>query len=174
MKLIPFLPYENYMLLTNLSPEEVGRRISANIEPRLTGVFSEFTRNNTKPYQGVCARNKFEISRIINYRNSFIPVISGEVSSYLGVESRIHIKMKPHSFVIVFMCIWLGFGGLFCLLILSNMFRPEMRPDKELSIGEVIPFVMFIGGCLLFSLPFKFESKKSKLFLAELLEGHEI
>jgi hypothetical protein len=132
-----------------------------------------FNRNSTKPYEGEISKNSFSISRIIGYRNSFLPTIHGDVSTFLG-QTQIKIKMRPVTFVLIFMSFWLGIVGLVCLgtlliglLNISKILRTGFSPML------LIPFGMFIFGILLTNLAFKAESKKSKEFLATLLSGQE-
>ena len=171
MKLLPF---ENYTLLTTLSVDEVRRRISDNIEPNRKFRFAMFRRSSTKPYEGQLLDGTFIINRIISYRNSFLPIITGRISNgFSGTE--IKIKMRPHIFVLIFMSFWLGIVGLICLALLATaiaQFRQVLK--RGFSPIILIPFGMFIFGCGLITIGFKSESKNSKEFLATLFEAHEI
>jgi hypothetical protein len=174
MILSEILPYEKYVLVSLLTPAEIGRRIEAAIEPRNTTVFNSFTRRSTKPYEGEHIGDRFEISRIIDYRNSFLPDISGHITPY-GSQTRIAITMHLSPLVLVFMVVWLGTVGSMCLgIIITGSLPLERRLFKALSDPEFTPFGMFIFGCLLAIIPFKIESKKSKRFLANLFDGQEV
>ena len=169
MDLKKYLPFESYVLTTQLSPQEVYKRLSDNIEPRKMYRFFTFDKQPTKPYEGEIAVHSFRISRVINYRNSFLPIINGEILSFFG-QTQIQIKMKPAIFVLIFMSFWLSMTGAACVGILFNI--PQMT-QSGFSPMLLIPFAMFIFGCLLSFFSFKIESKKSKAFLATLLMGRE-
>jgi hypothetical protein len=167
------LPFEDYILITKLSGEEVYNRLSDNIEPKNTFQISSLNRNSTKPYEGILSGTSFSISRIINYRNSFLPTINGHISTFPG-KTQIDIKMRPATFVLVFMSVWLGVVGLVSIVILFvGLFQIRQILQSGFSPMLLIPFAMFIFGCLLTSFGFKAESKKSKEFLATLLNGQE-
>src|SRR5688572_24540789 len=101
-----FFPYENFYLTTQLQPNEVVSKIQENVSPRSRNIF-QWKSDRTRPYQGLLDNNEFRISRIIRYRNSFLPIIKGEILKSLD-GTRIHLKMRMHFFVYVFMFVWLG------------------------------------------------------------------
>ena len=165
--------FENYVLTTRLPVEEVARRLAENIEPKRSFRFSLFSKGSNKPYEGQMLGNTFTISRIINYRNSFLPIITGHISAFSG-ETQINVKMRPETFVLIFISLWLGIVGLVCLgIILAGFFQIQEILQNGFSPMILIPFGMFLFGCLLTTLPFKVESKKSKEFLERLLDGQQ-
>jgi hypothetical protein len=173
MKLQNLLPFEKYNLTTKLSYDEIYKRLADNIEPKRSFQFFAFNRNSTKPYEGEIWGNSFTISRIINYNNSFLPVIKGNILTMIG-QNQINIKMRPAIFFLIFGSLWLGIVTLACiLLILAGLVQFKQIIQNGFSPAFLIPFGMFIFGCLIFLIPFKIESKKSRKFLAALLEVEE-
>ena len=164
------LPYEKYVLTSKLSADEVCKRISENIEHRKGLQFSLFRRSTLKPYEGQILNHSFTINRIIQYKNSFLPLTRGNISTFFG-QTQISIEMKLSNIAIIFISIWLAVVGIICLGILIIWLL--QIAENKFSPGILIPFGMFIFGCLLTTLSFKFESKKTKVFLANLLEGQE-
>jgi hypothetical protein len=166
-----YLPFENYVLTTNLSVDEVRDRLANNVEPQKKASISSSKQNTSKPYQGSIVNNSFKIFRIINYRNSFVPVISGEISQAYG-KTEIAVKMKPVLFVLIFMAFWIGTVGVICVCILV-MAVLEFKDliQNGFSPPILIPFGMFIFGYLLITLSFKYESSTSKEFLKDLFEA---
>ncbi|MBZ5857738.1 hypothetical protein [Flavihumibacter profundi] len=173
MTLKNIFPFESYTLESKLSVEEIKRRISENLDPKKTPQFSFVRNESTKPYRGNISNDSFEIIRIINYRNSFLPTISGNINGFLG-KTQIRIKMRPSIVIIVFMSLWLGLVGLICLFILiGGLLQAKQITQNGFSFGLLIPFIMFLFGWLLILFGFKSESKKSKEFLSTLLEGQK-
>jgi hypothetical protein len=171
MNLKSILPFENYTLTTKLSTEEIRRRISENVEPKKNNLVRFFSTYSTKPYQGEVSKDSFTISRIISRgsRNSFLPIITGDITSFVGT-TQIKIKMRLHIFVLIFMLFWFGLIGKTVVFGIINSHEIlQNGPSADL----VIPLTMFLFGCLLFTLPFKVEARKSKEFFAELFEGQE-
>ena len=160
-----FLPYERLKISTGLSREEVLKRLDEAIEPKRH--FRLF-QPGTKPYQGSIEGSHFEVSRIIGYRNSFLPIIKGDVQSEISGCS-VHITMHPYLPVIAFMLIWLGFVGFAFLFFLYLL----VSSSTDLSVG-FIPGGMFLFGYGLFLGGFKFESVKSKKFFRELFDAREV
>lgn len=173
MNLKKYLPFENYVLTSKLSVEEIKRRLADNIEPKKSLRLSIFNSGSSKPYEGHILGDTFTMSRIINYRNSFLPVITGHISTFLG-KTQINVKMRPVTFVLVFISLWLGIVGLVCLgIILVGLIQFKKVLQNGFSPMILIPFAMFLFGCLLTTLAFKAESRKSKKFLHRMFEGQE-
>ena len=168
-----FLPFDNFKLQTKLSATEVQQRIESIMEPKKGFSFS-FSGNRTKPYEGRLLGHSFEINRIINYRNSFLPVIKGHISTYLG-KTEVAIKMRPVVFVLIFMSFWLGIVGMVCLgFITAAILNFSQLLKQGFSPVALIPFAMFGFGYALLTIGYKAESRKSKTFLTELLEAEEV
>jgi len=157
---------EDYTLISTLSIEEVERRLKANIEPKNNSLFSKFTRVSTKPYEGYFYGNRFEIRRIIFYRNSFLPIITGHVLN-LNDLTNIYIEMKPRGYIVI---LW-----YLAIVILGVGFASFNHLFQKINAGydssfEEFGFGLFVVIFLLDPVAFfKIESKKAKKFLAGLL-----
>jgi hypothetical protein len=101
MNLTKHLPFENDVLTTKIPTLEVLRRIADNVEPRQGFTLSSFNnRKYTKPYIGSIHGLSFTMSRNINYRNSFLPIITGHIETFPG-KTQVRIKMQLVSFVFI-------------------------------------------------------------------------
>jgi len=166
-----FLPYERFVIKTHLDPKTVLSKIDS-IAERSTDRFSLFYTSEGKPYFGKIKDNRFEITRIIHFRNSFLPVIKGRAN--LDVNgSIIMVTMRLSICVIIFLSIW--FGGL-----IYGFFSglTEIIQSGEFAHVSFDGFAIFLGfllfGYLLTIIGFKYESLKSKAFLTDLLEARQI
>ncbi|GAA4345385.1 hypothetical protein [Flaviaesturariibacter amylovorans] len=168
MSLKRFLPFESFTLRTKLPAAEVLRRIH-----EATGPPAPFGsgKSAATPYTGRVGPASFEISRNIDYRNSFLPTIRGRIGTYIGM-TEVTVRMQPATAVLVFMAFWLGAVGLVCVGILA---AAVLHFDQLLREGFspmlLIPFGMFAFGCALVTLGFRGESRQSKQFLQTLLEA---
>lgn len=130
-----YFPFENITYQTKLEPKEILEKINEVIEPkktfRSTGIFGS---SDHKPYEGSINENSFSITRIIGYRNSFLPRINGVVEKGFN-GTKIRVKMKLHILVIVFMFIWFGGVGIACLALLPMMFN-----NQDFESMTLIPF----------------------------------
>ncbi len=165
--IIMIIPHEKLTINTSLHTTEALQKLQAVIEPKRT---IRWGYSKHKPYEGVIEGLHFTVSRILGYRNSFLPIIQGEIKPELNGCS-IHISMSLHSWVKVFMVVWLGFVFLACLLSLSLFFGFATQyggqtPNPPVLI--LIPFGMFVLGYGLMVGGFKYEVAKSKVFFSDL------
>jgi hypothetical protein len=164
MKLTPF---DQFVLKTNLSAEEVGRRLRDNTEreksfsflPDLTGSRS------TKAYVGLIQGNAFIITPVINYKNSFLPRIKGHIETN-GTETTVTISTGLHEFVFVFMMFWCGFASLATIMVLVSSIR-----NMSFEPGILVTLAMLLFGYGLMTGAFNYESAKSRKKLAALLDA---
>lgn len=141
---------ENLVYKTKLTKEEAIKMIGYNVEKEKLFSF----RSCKKCYVGNVEGNEFKIERVISYKNSFLPVIKGEI--FMDFEgAKIKVDMKIHSSILVFMFIWCSiicFAGVACTYQLFT---------EEFNLIFLMPFGMLLFVFLLFYGGFKFESKKS-------------
>jgi len=156
-------PLEKFTIHTSLAPDLVCEKLLQVVEPRKT--FRWHRRDSDKPYEGEIGEHSFEIIRIINYRNSFLPVLKGRISPE-GMGSKIEVEMSLHPFVFVFMLVWLGMVGQIAVLFLITSIA-----SGQFEAAALIPVGMFMFGCLLPLIGFKPEAARSKQFLEQLLES---
>jgi len=159
-----FIPYLELTLQSLLAPEEVMRRLEVYVRPRRT--FAErFTVYSEKPYEGELAQSEFRISRIIGYRNSFLPFSEGKVyPSDSG--SKIRLVLRMHPFVNLFALVWFGMLLLFLAFDLFALFAQQTSP------ASLSPFLIMGGfGFLLFNGSFWFEARKSLAFFKDLFKA---
>ena len=160
-----FLPTENITYKTKLKENEIVDRLSNIIEPEKTFRFEIFGNSSTKLYEGKINNLTFDIKRIITYRNSFIPRISGVINHDFD-GTTIKVKMRLHIFVIIFICIWSSGVGLGCLAVLTSLLA-----DGTFHPATIIPFGMLIFMYVLTMGAFKYESNISKKGLQELFDA---
>lgn len=171
MVLKNILPFENYIITTILSVDEVLKRIADNIQQKQSFSFTTFSPNYTKPYTGQIIGTTFTMIRNINYRNSFLPIIKGQITTHLG-QTQVNIKMRPSTVVLIFISFWLGIVGLVCIgILLAGLLHIKQLLQNGFSPMLFIPFGMFAFGSLLTNFAFKGEGKNSKEFLERLLDS---
>lgn len=167
MILTKLVPLEHHVLITKLSSLEVRKRIAGCIAPTKNEAISD----STKLYTGELSGDSFTISRIIHYRNAFLPVISGDIAGGFTSPTQVFLEMKLTRFFLVFIYSWIGVVGLVCVGILAAgliQFRQVMQ--NGFSPLLLVPFGLFLLGCVLIIIPFRMESKKSKKFFDQLLD----
>ncbi|AZB35921.1 hypothetical protein [Chryseobacterium bernardetii] len=73
-----YLPFERIVFNTNLPEQEVMTRLLDFVEPK-----KFFSWKHIKDYEGSVDTNSFDISRVVKYRNSFLPQISGSIQKII-------------------------------------------------------------------------------------------
>lgn len=159
-----FLPFENTTITTHLNQEQVRHRLSNIIEPpTMLANYGLFGKPSTKPFQGIVSGNNFQIERNINYRNSFLPIIEGKISSE-NPGSKLIIKMRLHIAVIIFMLWWLG-----SILPILLLFLVAILSGNQIDLKIIlVPLGMCVFAYLLCMIPFNIEAKQSKVLLEKL------
>jgi len=159
------LPTENITYKTRLKEEEIIKRLSDIIEPEKPIRFSFFYSGSIKSYQGQISGQTFDITRIIRYRNSFLPRIKGVIEKDYDAI-RIKVKMRLHILVIVFLCFWCGAFGPISINVLAQSFRnSQFNPENLIPVG----MLLFVYGMTMAG--FKFESNKSKKDLQKIFQA---
>ncbi len=163
-----YLPVENLLYTTKLSEEQVITKLTENVEIQKSIDFWACTNTYSKPYIGQITGNTFEIKRAICYRNSFLPIIKGEVfRDFEG--TKIKVNMKPYSFVLAFIIFWFGGFVSNCIIITYTLSTHEF--DSFLIIPlMILLFVIILLIALLYA-GFRAERTTSKKDLQRILEA---
>ena len=162
-----YLPFENIIFKTKLNSKEISKRLNEITEPKSFFRIPVFFRDHQQ-YEGVIGDNIFTINRIINYRNSFLPIIKGTIQEG-HQKTKIFIQMRPHLVAIIFMLIWFGVSILICTSIFITMlFEANFTALAAIPFGILIlSYVIILGG-------YNYESNKSIKYLAKLFEAEII
>ena len=158
------IPFESLTITTSLTFSEVLHRLDEVVTPpKFFRINIPFGAPPAKPYEGTMSGNTFKISRIITGRNSFLPIIEGEIYSQ-PFGCSIKIRMSLHKIVLAFIILWLWTTGSIGMFSLFAWF-------VEPSVGAIfIPILgMFFFGWFLCLIPFKIEAKSAIKFLSILL-----
>ena len=151
--MIAWIPYQRFEIKTRLSQDAAREKLANMIEPRkIRWGFSQ----GHKLFEGDLEANTFKISRVIGYRNSFLPVLVGNVQDDLD-SSSLQITARPNLFVTFF---W-------PFLLIAFLFS-TISVAGETSVGRILLFILFFYGVpMLF---FNLELNKAKKLLAEQFE----
>ncbi|MRI00031.1 hypothetical protein GH721_05720 [Kriegella sp. EG-1] len=152
MKIIPSRKIE---LVTSLSKEEVEKILIENMQAKKGIEFGFSKRTNQKLFEGTYYHGQFNIQRVINYRNSFIPKITGKISSGVG-GTKIIAELKMHGFVIVFMVFWMGGVSLASIGAIYSMINNGIN-----DFFSLIPIIMLVFGGGMVYFGFKYEADKA-------------
>ncbi|MEA5471283.1 hypothetical protein [Spirulina sp. 06S082] len=144
-----FLPYDTFTIQTQKSLADVISRLEPKIEePR---IFRGWNFGSDRaPYAGKISHTGFEIHRVIQYRNSFLPNIHGHFESSLQ-GTNVRVTMSLHPFVTVFLLFWFSIWYSISIpLFLSDVLSGDISFEAELFLG--MPMVLlFVFWCAFWS-----------------------
>jgi hypothetical protein len=154
-------PLRRFTIETPLTPAETLARLRGATEPRR---WLRLSRDHLA-FQGEVTNNSLEASRIIHYRNSFLPQISATVEPAPG-GARLTGTMKLHPAVLVFILVWLGFVAVGAVSILAHSLSAGAFEPAAL-----IPVGMFVFGLVLPLAGFIPEARKAARLLTDVVAG---
>jgi hypothetical protein len=154
------LPFETVIIETHLSKADTVNSLMENIESEKT--FSPWSQSGARAFGGQLRGNEFELRRIINYRNSFLPVITGRIETF-GSGTRLTVDMRLQMAVLIFMIVWCGLCVLF---FVAGSINPDNTNENPLlAIGMLLfGYILTMGGYL-------FESSRAKNILLDITKG---
>lgn len=125
------IPYQRFEIKTNLSQEAARKKLASIVEPRQLGW--RFSKDHNW-FEGELTEQTFKISRIIRYRNSFLPTLEGTIQDDLDSAS-LQITARPNWFIII---LW---PLLIIILFYSVIFSAGVT-----NIGLILLFIAFFYG----------------------------
>jgi len=145
------LPYSKIEFEIPLSPEEFNDFISSEIEEQKL----LWTNRHHKYFQGSVARDWFRLTKIIHYKNAFLPVIEGKYEpSENGTD--VSIKIGLHGAVIAFCVIWAVLCGLGAFAITRDFI---VKRDVS-GFTLLLPYLWFVILWVIANGMFWFEAKQ--------------
>jgi hypothetical protein len=99
-----WLPFHRFEITSPLSLSAALDALKAHVEPRRLFRMVFPNPANEKRFQGEVGADSFEISRIIGYRNSFLPQVSGKIHG-AGSRSTVNVTMQIHPLALVLMIV---------------------------------------------------------------------
>jgi hypothetical protein len=160
-----FKPYEEFDIITQLTPTEVQAKLEGAVSPRNEAFTNMFSNGPITPFNGYAGDGVFEFEPNIVYRTSFNPEVVGFIVQH-ETGSKIHIKIKLANFVIFGLYVWVGalsLIGLASLITNKNIF--------DSTYSYIIPFAIAAFSYWWFISCFNDESNEIKSKLETLLKS---
>lgn len=158
-------PKDTFEVDTTMPATEIVSALDAEVEPPK---WFRWQSSSGKKFRGKFSIDGFKIMRIINYRNSFLPVIKGTVNPTMS-GSRISVTMRLHWLVAIFMLFWFGgvSTGLVTFLVAEVSGKTEPLPMLLVPLGMLLFGIVLTYGC------FWWEAKKTKPMIIKMFNGVE-
>ena len=171
------LPYEHFYIKTHLSRDKIIQKLrDVTDTTRRIVWFPSFASRQHKLYLGKVNETSFNIYRWIHHKDSFLPVIVGELLPQ-NAGSKIRVKMHLHWLVIIFMTLWLGFFGLTLVNQILYVFRYILQADNlpaDWLAGLIMPAVFWFFAYGMMIIGFKVDVKRERQFILELTEAYNV
>jgi hypothetical protein len=157
------LLYDHWTEDLSQTPAEVRQCLADHVRPKRTfrELLAEIVRidPHEKPFEGVVSESEFKICRVIHYRNSYLPHISGELHP-ISEGIRVTITMRLDRLVLGFLVFWAGCVACSGIIILCAV------PNR---MALLIPVVMFLFMAALSIGGFEVERRKARQLLDPIL-----
>ncbi len=110
------IPYGHIQMKSKLDSIEVENRLKEQLEPQrfVSGIF----RGSHKYFEGELNKGQFKINPVIEYRNSFNPVITGKI--HQEVDGTV-VDMSVRLDFLVILLFSSFFAGLFSFVVLPEI-----------------------------------------------------
>jgi hypothetical protein len=156
---------EELMLYTNLPKAAVCEKLKHNTQPPALRGNGYRLPADHKKFEGMVTDSTFTINRVINYHNSFLPLISGHMEEKAN-GTEIALTLRPNTKVTFLMGLWMA-GACFAFV---TIFIASFTKGGS-AIAVLIPLGMIAAGIIMVRMGFATESEKAKEELAELLQA---
>jgi hypothetical protein len=157
-------PYRRLTLETSAPVVHVLKRIEQDVEPRKLWRFSRVHRD----FEGVVLRSNFKITRIIHYRNSFLPVMVGTVQPRLQGGTRVEITMRLNRAIAAIMMLWAGVA-VAVLLYRGLLASGAQRGNSLGALGFALAMACF--AYIICAGGFNFEARRAIDILTGILKA---
>ena len=168
MRLEDCIPYEDWTYRSKLSDEKIVHNLLEIVEPKKL-FRTAWSGGSTKAYEGKVSITSFKVKRLLNYRNSFAPVIFGSIESQADDSTLVHVKMRLSTFTMIFLSIWIGIAIISCIGFMASSFF-----NREFKLGVFVPFGMLLLVILMIIGGFKYESSKTRASLKQVFDAYEM
>ena len=156
------LPFRRFEIDTHLTVDQCEHTLCAIVEPR-RWLRAPLARG-ALDFEGEVTNDGFSITRVIGYRNSFLPRISG-VFHQRPRGTLVTITMRPNWLALGFWIVWIAACLTTGAIILL------WRSDFQKYRAGALLAAMLAFGYLMCSVLFAIEAEKARRILTEVLTG---
>lgn len=159
------LPYRNVYFRSGYGASEVFNKLRAHIKPQTAITSGYWGKRNTREYEGNVKVNSFTAQRIIQYNNSFLPVIAGTFIEESN-GTNISMKMRLSTVTLIGVCAFGGFAIVFFIAISVAAYF-----FSHINLVFLAPLGLMLFMYALTTIAFNLECKRSERDFKTFLEG---
>ncbi len=157
---VKWVPQHRFEIQSSLSPSAAIEALKGHVEARRMLRVGFPSSANDKRFQGVVGADDFQITRVIGYRNSFLPQVSGKVRG-VGSRSVIDVEMALFAPVIILV---IAIMAMLLLIVGVVAFEGDVLGLVSLLIMPALAY-----GAVLWA--FRFEAEKQERALREIFQA---
>jgi hypothetical protein len=157
---VKWVPQHRFEIQSPLSPTAAIEALKAHVEPRRMFRVGFPSSANDKRFQGEVGADGFSITRVIGYRNSFLPQVTGKVRA-AGSRSVVDVEMRLFAPVIVLV---IAIMAMMLLIVGAVAFEGDVVGLASLVLMPALAY-----GAVLWA--FWFEAEKQDRALREIFNG---
>jgi hypothetical protein len=147
-----------FVLHSPLTHDEVSRRLEHAITPPAW----RLNDRRTEPFEGTFANGRFQVVRRARGRNSFRPLIEGEVAPGQP-GTRVEVRMRLHPLVVAVSAVMMAFGLLVATVAVNDAIAARSL------VPELVVLPMLGLAALVVAATSRSEVKRALRILRELL-----
>jgi len=150
-------------------PDQVAEALNREVKPG-TMMQLDFGGGDSRQFRGEVRPNSFRIVRRVQFRNSFAPIIEGQVGEISG-GSEVKMSLFVPTSLLLFVIIWTVLTAGAAMLVVQQMML-EMALERVLTFAmATIPLVGMAVSWLGFSLEANNSERVLKGLLPPFVEG---
>ena len=154
------LPFKRLTLRLTLPPDEAAARLARAIDPDAQGRIS--TTHPPARYQGYTDGRHFQIRRVLNYQNLFLPTVHGAIFADKDEspdDSLIRVTIAPRPTTLLMVA---AYAFLTAQIFIQGFQDVALIPAVVISL---LGYALLVAG-------FRNEAIKAQAFLEDLFQGH--
>ena len=133
------LPFDRFVLESGATTAELAARLSARVSTKSIWSFSK----PKEPFRGRVSEESFSLHPVIDYRNSFKPVVLGRFKA-VGGGARIVVSQRPALLALGFMSIWFA-----AVIFINSAIMLSSTQGEFVWFGAAMLFLgaALVNGC---------------------------
>ena len=136
------IPSENINIEIPYTKQDVQKFLKNNIRTKRSIITKLRKKEEKEIFEGTFKNDEFDIQRIINGRNSFIPQIKGKIYSHDN-GTKLQAKLKVRRFSVIFIILWTIFVGIGLVMGIIGVLKQGTNP--ALLIFPIIMIAFAFG-----------------------------
>jgi hypothetical protein len=163
---LKFFPYDSFTVETTSTVSLLVQTLQQHIGRRQ--FWYSVWGKVEQEFEGTATEKGFKVSRIINYHNSFLPIMIGRFEEGPG-STRVIVRMRLHDYTLAMMSL------IFVIMVylVVGIMESGLQSNEALLGTFGFPAVVLVVAYIMTIFGFSHEAEESRKILVNILEGRE-